>query len=136
MFTAIRRHFLVTMTLFALVGQTLLSNGFAMINVAHASEDMPAMQMMEQADCHSNNAVDQSHCCDQMQSAAQQQSNCCEGEGFCQGDCNHCLVISVAGTLITIESWPGFVGSQIATATQMPHFHSISLPRNLRPPIA
>ena len=131
----LRQHTLVIFTLLALLGQVLLTNGMAMVSYAQADE-MPMMQMNNGDDCHDDDAMMQSHCCDDEQNVLTAAQHCCEGKGFCKGDCNHCVVISVTGTLFTVTPWPGVAGSESVLATQMPHFHSISLGSAFRPPIA
>ncbi|MCL1138143.1 hypothetical protein [Shewanella pneumatophori] len=141
MFSIIRRHTLIAITLLALLSQLVLSNGSLMVAKAMA-DDMPMMSMQDGADCHQvtmdiNNSDDD--CCEieaNTQALAEHSPNCCNGSGSCQSDCSHCLVISVTGTLFSVSPWPGFSTSEIVMATPMPHFHSISLPQDLRPPIA
>ncbi|WP_394202588.1 hypothetical protein [Shewanella waksmanii] len=140
MLNVVRRQTLVIFTLLAMLGQVLLSNGFAMVPMAQAEESHSMMQMTNGASCHTVTSMETaSHCCDAELSATplpEDNQHCCNGNGTCQADCNHCLVISVTGTLFDVKTWSGFNGSQHAMATQMPHFHSISLARDLRPPIA
>lgn len=138
MLSILRRHTLLAFTLLALLSQLLLTNGSLMVPNAMADE-MPMMTMQDGAECHQMQMDSDTHCCDSdetMQMLPGNSKNCCNGKGSCQSDCNHCLVISVTGTLFSVLSWPGNNTSDIATATPMPHFHSISLPQDLRPPIA
>ena len=140
MFSIIRRHTLLAITLLALLSQLVLANGSLMVTNAMA-DDMPMMSMQDGADCHQATMdMDASdNCCENeanMQVIAEHSPNCCSGSGSCQNDCSHCLVISVTGTLFSVSPWPGFSASDVATATPMPHFHSISLPQDLKPPIA
>ncbi|OEG73805.1 hypothetical protein BEL05_15250 [Shewanella colwelliana] len=132
----LRHHTFVIITLLCMLGQVLLSNGFSMVSYAQADEMPMVMQMENGANCHSSPTQMKSHCCDAEQNVLPAAQHCCEGNGYCKGDCNHCLVISVTGTLFTVKSWPSFNGSESILATQMPHFHSISLGSDLRPPIA
>ncbi|QYK01687.1 hypothetical protein [Shewanella psychrotolerans] len=131
----LRHHTLVVFTLLAMLGQVTLSNGFSMVSYAQADE-MPMMQMSNGDDCHESQVDMKSQCCDGEQNVLPAAQHCCEGNGYCKGDCNHCLVISVVGTLFTVKSWPGFSSSESIMAIQMPHFHSISLGSAFRPPIA
>jgi hypothetical protein len=132
----LRHHTLVAFTLLAMLGQVMLSNGFSMVSYAQADEMPMMMQMTNEGDCHTSQVEIPSHCCDVEQNVLPAAQHCCEGNGYCKGDCNHCLVISVTGTLFTVKPWPGFSGSESIMAIQMPHFHSISLGSVLRPPIA
>lgn len=147
MFTFLRHHTLIALTLLAMLSQGMLSNGSFMVGKAQAHEAMMSgsnhSQMMNEengASCHTERQMtNTSHCCDSEQIAqalpADAQS-CCNGSGYCQSDCSHCLVISVTGTLFETTSWPGFSPSELALATQMPHFHSISIAKDIKPPIA
>ncbi len=130
----LRHHALVVFTLLAMLGQVMLSNGFSMVSYAQADE-MPMMQMADSVDCHKTQVEKTSHCCDDDQEVLPAGQHCCEGNGYCKGDCNHCLVISMTGTLFYVESWSGFHGSEPIMTIQMPHFHSITLGSALRPPI-
>ncbi|WP_394390901.1 hypothetical protein [Shewanella woodyi] len=143
MFTFLRRHTLLVFTLLAMLSQGVFASGSmigmsptheAMMSGAHHSQ---MMSMKNGESCHTEQKTTPSHCCELEQTmlpgAAQ---NCCDGEGLCKGDCNHCLVISMTGTLFSSKSWSGFSPSEFVMATQMPHFHSISLPQDIRPPIA
>lgn len=131
-----RRHTLVIFTLFAMLGQVMLSNGFSMVPNAQAHDLSMMMQMSNSDACHPSEVVRQAHCCDAEQNVLPAAQHCCEGNGYCKGDCTHCLVISMTGTLFSVTSWPDFRGSESILATQMPHFHSISLGSELKPPIA
>ena len=138
MLSIIRRHTLLAITLLALLSQLVLSNGSLMVPSAMADE-MPMMSMQDGTGCHQVQMDIDAHCCDsdeQMQMLPGSSKHCCNGNGTCQSDCSHCLVISVTGTLFSVSPWPGFSTSEIVMATPMPHFHSISLPQDLRPPIA
>ena len=145
MFSLIRRHTLIAFTLLAMLSQGLLSNGSMMVGKAQAHEAMMSgshhSQMMTMKDgvaCHSEQTGNIPHCCDEQVKHAlpDEAQSCCNGNGYCQGDCNHCLVISMTGTLFDTKSWPGFSPSELALATQMPYFHSISISKDIRPPIA
>ncbi|MCG9731621.1 hypothetical protein L1D44_17645 [Shewanella sp. Isolate13] len=138
MFSRIRRHTLLAFMLLALLSQLVLTNGSWMVPNAMADE-MPMMSMQAGTECHQDQMDEDTHCCESeesMQMLPGDSQSCCNGNGNCQSDCNHCLVISVTGTLFSVTPWPGFNTSDIALATPMPHFHSISLPQDLRPPIA
>ncbi|QFU20618.1 hypothetical protein FM038_001150 [Shewanella eurypsychrophilus] len=147
MLTFFRRHTLIAFTLLAMLSQGLLSNGSFMVGKAQAHEAMMSsshhsqmMTMKNGATCHTEQQTsDTSPCCDSEQIdevLPDETQSCCNGNGYCQGDCNHCLVISVTGTLFETTSWPGFSPSELAMATQMPHFHSISIAKDIKPPIA
>ncbi|WOT05435.1 hypothetical protein [Shewanella youngdeokensis] len=97
------------------------------------------MSMQDGTECHQEKMDNSTHCChsNQMKPAvAGNSKDCCNGGSICQSDCNHCLVISVTGTLYSTASWPKSGKTDLAVTTQMPHFHSILLPQDLRPPIA
>ena len=137
---SVRRHILVLFTMLALLGQGMLTNGHWMVPTAEAhSGEMhsTAHPMAATMDCHPQQ-TQSSHCCDDPQVDTvlpDTVSHCCEGKGFCKSDCNHCLVISVAGTLIAIGSWPVMSLPEAAVATPMPHFHSVSVGQTIKPPI-
>lgn len=146
MFSFFRRHTLIAFTLLAMLSQGLLSNGSLMVGKAQAHEAMMTgshhsqmMSMNDGATCHTSQVDNSSPCCDSEQIdrvLPDEAQSCCNGNGYCQGDCNHCLVISVTGTLFETKPWPGFSPSELAMATQMPHFHSISISKDIRPPIS
>ncbi len=146
MFTLIRRHTLIAFTLLAMLSQGLLSNGSMMVGKVQAHEAVmsgslhtPMMNMEDGAACHSKQTDKVSHCCNSEQLddvLPDEAQSCCNGNGYCQGDCNHCLVISMTGTLFDTKSWLEFSPSELALATQMSHFHSISIVKDIRPPIA
>jgi len=145
MFKSVRRHTLIVLTLLAMLSQGLMTNGLSMVRNAEAHEammpeshDSDMMSMEDGANYHSEQTSNTAHCCDTEQNEVLPGTaqNCCDGDEFCQGNCSHCLVISVTGTLFHAKSWPGFSPSQHAMATQMPYFHSISLTTDLKPPIA
>ncbi|WP_153913061.1 hypothetical protein [Shewanella sp. TC10] len=131
------RHSFIVFTLLTLLSQVMLTNGSLMINNANAHE-APMKSMQVEKSHHKNNETADSDCCKTAQAPQQaiESTNCCEGKTSCELDCNHCLVITVTGTLLNFLPWPGNNISDIAMATPMPHFHSISLLQDLRPPIA
>ncbi|NKF49139.1 hypothetical protein G3R49_00930 [Shewanella sp. WXL01] len=63
-------------------------------------------------------------------------SHCCDGDNQCQSDCSHCLVISIAGTLLDLTPWSSNPAPESPLASVIPHFHSIALAQDIRPPIA
>ena len=144
MFTFLCRHTLLALTLLAMLSQGVCASG-SMIDMSQTHEVSMSgshhdamMSMKDGATCHTELTDEPSHCCDNGQNsmlpgAAQ---NCCDGDGACEGDCSHCLVVSVTGTLFSSKPWSGFSPSEFVMATPMPHFHSISLPQDIRPPIA
>ncbi|MCL2915202.1 hypothetical protein L2725_15690 [Shewanella corallii] len=92
--------------------------------------------MMDDMHCAPHSAMDMSamDCCSTDIQASS--NSCCEGQGSCSGDCVHCLSISVTGTLLSDSYWPEALPHGILLSAYIPHFHSISLPMALRPPIA
>ncbi|WP_259651268.1 MULTISPECIES: hypothetical protein [Shewanella] len=108
-----------------------------MISNAQAHE-APMQSMQVETHHQQTNQAANTDCCKTAQIAQQaiESTHCCEGKMSCELDCNHCLVITVTGTLLSFSPWPGNNISDIAMATPMPHFHSISLLQDLRPPIA
>ncbi|PTA48808.1 hypothetical protein C9I43_17245 [Shewanella morhuae] len=139
------RYFLVVFTLLALVGQSVVSNGHAMvphtmdmsaINHKASSQKMhhTVMQMNTENSSDSHSIANADCCNETMLPGAKQ--HCCDGTTSCSNDCGHCLTISVAGTLFSPHLWPSVSMSDTAMATPMPHFHSISLSSAFKPPIA
>jgi len=147
------RYFLVIFTLLALVGQSVVSNGHAMVphtmDMSAMPQDMSAMahhdstqgmdhaammQMNTETPADSHSMADTDCCNDKKLPGAKQ--HCCDGATSCSNDCDHCLTISVAGTLFSPHLWPSVSISDTAMATPMPHFHSISLSSAFKPPIA
>jgi len=138
----VRRHMGLILTLLAFVGQGLLSNDHWMIPVAKADSAMMMSatghhQMAASMDCHPQQTT-APQCCDGhnvakvLPNAATH--HCCDGNGFCKG--GHCLVISVAGTLLAAVSWPTVKQPEVAVATPMPHFRSVDINPSFKPPIA
>ncbi|WP_394129377.1 hypothetical protein [Shewanella maritima] len=139
MLSLLRHKITYAFTLLALVGQLVFANGVLMVPKAHAQE-MPMAQMSQNMDCHQAKPVVQSDdCCSkQVQSpetTVSTQQHCCGGSNMCQSDCNHCLFISIAGTLFEFSHWSAFQVPEKAQANVMPHFHSISQQQDIRPPI-
>ena len=137
MFSILRHHTLLTITLLALLSQLLLANGLMIPNAM--ADEMPMMSMQHEAECHPMQMQSNPHCCgshDTMQMQRDNTNHCCNSTGSCISDCHHCLVISVIGTVFSVFSWPKRNTNETLTATPMHHFHSISLPQVLRPPIA
>ncbi|MGL4615182.1 MAG: hypothetical protein ACRCVV_15040 [Shewanella sp.] len=145
MHRTLNRYFLVIFTLLALVGQSVMSNGHAMVPhtieksaMEHeiSDQEMPhtAMMQMNTNNSSDSHSMTNTNCCDDTVLADVQQ-NCCDGTTSCSNDCGHCLTISVAGTLFSPHLWPSVSLSDTAMATPMPHFHSISLSSALKPPI-
>ncbi|EGM67998.1 hypothetical protein [Shewanella sp. HN-41] len=146
MYHTLGRYFLVIFTLLALVGQSVMSNGHAMVShtmdmsaMVHSTSnlgmDHTAMMQMNTENHPDSHSMANADCCnDKMLPGAKQ--HCCDGTTSCSNDCGHCLTISVAGTLFSPHLWPSVSMSDTAMATPMPHFHSISLSSALKPPIA
>lgn len=146
MHQALSRYLLVIFTLLALVGQSVASNGHAMVmrsmelsamvhNPSSQGMDHAAMMQMNTENRADSGAMASTDCCnDQMLPGAKQ--HCCDGTTSCLNDCGHCLTISVAGTLFSPHLWPSVGLNDTPVATPMPHFHSISLSSALKPPIA
>lgn len=145
MHQALSRYLLVIFTLLALVGQSVVSNGHAMVMrsmemgamVHHPSSqgmDHSAMMQMNTENHSDSSTMANTDCCnDQMLPGAK---HCCDGTTSCLNDCGHCLTISVAGTLFSPHLWPSVSLNDTPVATPMPHFHSISLSSAFKPPIA
>ena len=140
----LRRHILLVFTLLAMLSQGVFANGLMIDNpqshkaMMSGSHHGTMMNIKDGATCHTEQTVELSHCCENEQNSMLPGTaqNCCDGDNSCKGDCNHCLVISMTGTLFSSKSWSGFSPSEFVMATQMPHFHSISLPQDIKPPIA
>lgn len=129
-----KKPLLVLFTLLALVGQALVSNGHAMV----MQDDMASMMDSSAMACHGEMAA-QSHCCEDgsMSMLPDQDSpSCCNGGGFCAGDCSHCLTISVSVSLPIAAHWPVSFIPEAAQALPLPHFHSIAPSAAFKPPKA
>ncbi|MFQ6372337.1 hypothetical protein [Shewanella sp. YIC-542] len=138
----LRRHMGLILTLLAFVGQGLLSNDHWMIPPAKATPEIMVAttsqhDMTAAMDCHPQTTLPP--CCDEhnvenVLPNATTAHHCCDDKGFCKG--GHCLVISVTGSLLTAVSWPVTKLPDVAVATPMPHFRSIDVNPNFKPPIA
>ncbi|NRD72293.1 hypothetical protein HQQ94_03360 [Shewanella sp. VB17] len=149
MFTLLRRHTLLVLTLLAMLSQGVLANTATMkVNQSHTAmmsmvHNGNIMSMQNQAMCHMEQAntspcIDSSNCNENQPTNRLNNlvTNCCDGDGPCKSDCDHCLAISITATLFSLKSWTGYSPSEFIFITKMPHFHSISLPQDIRPPIA
>lgn len=146
MHQTLSRYLFVIFTLLALVGQSVVSNGHAMVphtmDMSAMSHKMPshgmdhaAMMQMNTENTSDDHSIANADCCNDETLPGEQQ-HCCDGTTSCSNDCGHCLTISVAGTLFSPHLWPSVSISDTAMATPMPHFHSISLSSAFKPPIA
>ncbi|QSX33728.1 hypothetical protein JYB87_00245 [Shewanella avicenniae] len=135
------RHIQTLLLLLAFVGQGLLSNGHVMIAPANAQE-MDQMMMthhqMNPVTVHTN--FDMSDCCDGEQATKSvlpdaPTHHCCDGKGMCKGNCQ-CLVVSVAGYLMSAQTPSSHPLPEGAIATPAPHFSSIAANPAFKPPIA
>lgn len=134
------RHIQTLLLLLAFVGQGLLSNGHLMIAPAHAQtmDQMMAShhQMKDTTECAE---VDMSACCDGEKANSvlpdAPTHHCCNGKGMCKGHCQ-CLVVSVAGYLMSVQNPTVQPLPERAIATPEPHFSSIAANPAFKPPIA
>lgn len=132
MFNRFKSPLLSLLTVLALLVQGMAFGGQSLTQIS----DIEHHVMMTGGN-HCDDGMDMSmpanNCCDMDMSSA---TACCDGQGTCSGDCVHCLSISVAGTLLSDCNWPDAQPMGLQQTTYIPHFHSISLPQALRPPIA
>lgn len=133
----LRKPLLVIFTLLALAGQALVGNGHAMV----MSADMDMAETMDSAltTGHPEMADKPHACCDNQDMTMlpdYSMSSCCDGDGFCMGDCTHCLTISISLSLPVANSWPMSIGPEEAQALPLPHFHSIAPTAAFKPPKA
>lgn len=144
------RYMLITFTLLALIGQSVMANGSAMAMIAMdmqmMTKNMPSDDMSHSSHSHHLTAtqsashtdkgvMNHANCCnDDMLPGAKQP--CCDGATSCVHDCGHCMTISMTGPLFSPHLWPSVNNADTAMATPLPHFHSIDLPSALKPPIA
>ncbi|WP_417762680.1 hypothetical protein [Shewanella sp.] len=135
------RRLKIVLLLLAFVGQGLLSNGHMMIATANAQ---PMEQMMMNHHQSMSTAthcdeVDMSTCCDGEQANSVlpdvPSHHCCNGKGMCKGQCQ-CLVVSVAGYLMSAPNPTGHPLPEGIVATPAPHFSSIAANPAFKPPIA
>jgi len=123
----LRQSLLVICTLFALVGQAVLANGYAMGMPEH-KQSMP----MKQKACNKS----QSHCCDMPMAETQTSQGCCDTDSGCQPDCGHCLSISLTTGLIYNPTWPTLAIRGTKALLIQPHIPAVAPKANFRPPIA
>ena len=112
------RHIFILFTLFSLLGQGVMANGYSIMptqaeNMSVAmdsiqgsqsprlSNDTDTMAMQaEMTDCHTLTAqVALSHATILSDETAT--PNCCDAPHKCNLDCNHCLSLAMAATLLT-----------------------------------
>lgn len=131
----LRKPLLVIFTLLALVGQALVGNGHAMVMQDEMTTSMDSAMMAT----HMEMADDPHACCDSQDMPMlpdHSMSSCCSGDGFCLGDCTHCLTISISLSLPIATSWPMSFDPEAAQALPLPHFHSIAPTAAFKPPRA
>lgn len=135
MLKRLNRQLLSLMTVLALLMQGMVFGGHAM---AQTSDNQMHAMMMD--------GTSAMHCVDDTETLSMAADDCCntdtatkaccDGNGSCTGDCSHCLSISVTGTLLSDNYWPEGFPSSAEVVSAIPHFHSVSLPLTLRPPIS
>ncbi|MBV7316325.1 hypothetical protein [Shewanella sp. NIFS-20-20] len=113
----------------ALLVQSMAFNGQVMAMPADA-----AMDYSQSLEAHCPSMAISDSCCPNDASHLENQS-CCDGVDTCISDCNHCLSISVAGTLLDVHVWPTSRAGSGKLTTIIPSLHSLALPTELRPPI-
>jgi len=140
----LKNYWLITLTLFALVGQGLLANGSSMVPMDHQSSHMmtqvlsnssdvpmtPMLHASAMTDCHGNMVSDP-----QLQQVDNSNS-CCNGLGGCSIDCNHCLTISFTADLSDIQLDIANAPANPAPLTATLNSFSVDFPPAFRPPIA
>ncbi|MGI2258457.1 hypothetical protein [Shewanella sp. GXUN23E] len=122
------------LTLLTMLALLVQSVAFGAQSVTPVSVDMHQTMMMDGNHCAPDMAMTAMDCCDNDAQASG--NSCCDGQGSCSGDCVHCLSISVTGTLLSDSRWPDALPCGTLLVAYLPHFHSIALPKALRPPIA
>ncbi|QDE29708.1 MULTISPECIES: hypothetical protein [Shewanella] len=142
-------YWIITITLFALVGQGLLTNDSLMVPMANAQ--MTQLTMSTQTDDATDTTVSMSHkaminCHDNVSNIVNNidesvtsslpKASCCNGSGFCSIDCNHCLTISLVANLIDIQLPITNIPLFSAPITMVVNRVSIAFPPAFRPPIA
>ncbi|WP_076538192.1 hypothetical protein [Shewanella sp. UCD-KL21] len=156
MSTKLTHQLIVFITLFAILGQGLITNGYAM--VANPLVHSPAEMLMsndntsqtnlkqskstEKPNCHSSMTEQApqktTHCCDDssmLQSKKADQS-CCDSQNGCAIDCGHCITISMTGHLLTFDILLAKAVNSKADATAVPHFFFHKPLPAFRPPIS
>lgn len=133
MFTLFQARPLIAFALLAFLSQVLSANGDLMVGKVAAAEfsvDQSHLSMMS--------SDSEPSCHDKVTNSdkSRLEQHCCDTDNSCKADCNHCLVISVTASIFTINYWPEFNMPENILATSMPHFHSISISKDLKPPIA
>ncbi|QSX29953.1 hypothetical protein JYB88_17530 [Shewanella cyperi] len=121
-----RQSLLVIYTLLALLGQAVLTNGYAM--------GMPEHEQMTMSSDNCDES--QSHCCDMPMTEPEQSQGCCDSDTGCQPDCGHCLSISLTTGLIYSADWPVMPLPRTTIAMAQPHIPPVAPQANFRPPIA
>ena len=142
----LKNYWLMTFTLFALVGQGLLANGSSMVPMDHQQSHMMTQALSDGSDNNvpltsMQHASAMTDCHGNMVSESQSQqvdnsNSCCNGLGGCSIDCNHCLTISFTADLSDIQfdivNAPANPAPLAATVSGF----SVDSPPAFRPPIA
>lgn len=155
---------IIFITLFAILGQGLITNGYAMVAnpMTHSATDsvtadsiskMPTSDHQQEVpsaivkqdtnamDCHSlmseKMPPKSAHCCDDnaMRKSQSTAKNCCDGEAGCAIDCGHCMTISMTGHLLSFDIVLAKAVNNKADATSLPHFFYHKTLPAFRPPI-
>ncbi|WP_144211541.1 hypothetical protein [Shewanella donghaensis] len=156
---------IVFITLFAILGQGLITNGYAMVAnpMTHSATDsvtvdsmgkistsdhqqlMPSSTVKQDTnamDCHSSMSGKMpqktSHCCDDdaMLKSKSTSKSCCDGQAGCAIDCGHCMTISMTGHLLSFDIVLAKAVNSKADATSLPHFFYHKTLPAFRPPIS
>lgn len=138
---SLTRFITLLMTLAAMLGQSVLANGYAMA----AMEDIPMSEhhQVVQTATMSVEHVSTSPSCHSMQSdenainvANGQHNQCCQNSAGCSLDCTHCLTISFAGNVLALSLALSPIEYTQIEPTWTPQVRSIELDELYRPPIA
>ncbi|MCC4833854.1 hypothetical protein LMH66_14515 [Shewanella sp. 10N.7] len=148
-------HIIIFFALFALLGQGLVTNGYAMVAMpmTHIVDKEPtsdaATEDVESAtmDCHQQvstnipSIIDSNkqskHCCDSITDIAQTEpSSCCDSVAGCSLDCSHCMKISMTGHMQNVDIIIAKSLNIKAEATKLPHFFYHQTLPAFKPPIA
>jgi hypothetical protein len=95
------RHMFILFTLFSLLGQGVMANGYSIMPIQDenmsvamdSSQSSAPMPIQAEMKCH-DSALNMSE---------PPTPNCCDAPHKCNLDCNHCLSLAMTATLLTLN---------------------------------
>ncbi|WP_162928426.1 MULTISPECIES: hypothetical protein [Shewanella] len=138
---SLSHHIMTFLALFALLGQGLVTNGYAMVmpSMTHDAYELASNTNVKHhmGSAMASSADEEDHsCCDTMPEMVKMASSaCCDSVSGCSIDCGHCLTISMTGHLQSLDITLATPINIKAEATALPHFFFHQTLPAFKPPI-